>query len=448
MDSIKAKPTDGLCYNPSEALYWDTRALEQELERVFDICHGCMCFNLCGSFPALFEAVDREDGNVRKLTGADNERVVDECFQCKLCYVKCPYTADDDHYFDLDFPRLMLRYTLQRAKAQGVDRREKLLGDPVRLGEAVTRVKGVALAANLTNRFKPARLAMEAAVGIHRNKKLPGFAGETFEAWFGRRAHSTREPHERVALFHSCYINFNAPEIGKAAIDVLERSNVQVMLPTQTCCGMPALDGGDFDFAREQACRNVESLLPLVEKGMKILVINPTCSYTLRKEYPEIVGKDTAEQAARVAGAVRDVCEYLFELKKAGQFDREFRSTPGEIGYHIPCHLKAQSIGFRSRDMMKIIPGVKVKIVDRCCGHDGTWAMKKENFESSMKIGKPAFDAMGETLASGGLMTTDCPLAAIQFEQATGTRPLHPLQVLERAYRRDGFRPIPPSPKD
>lgn len=418
--------------------------MDQELERVFDICHGCrMCFNLCGSFPALFDAVDREDGSVRKLTDTDREHVADACFQCKLCYVKCPYTGDEGHEFDLDFPRLMLRYTLQRARDRGVSRREKLLGDPVRLGKRVSAVKGLSLAANLANRFKPARLAMEAAAGIHRDKQLPEFAGQTFERWLRRRtAPATREPLERVALFHTCFINYNAPHIGKAAVAVLERNGVCVVSPEQTCCGMPALDGGDFDFAREQARRNVRALLPLAEEDVKILAINPTCSYMLRKEYPELVGTDMAEAARRVAAAVRDVCEYLFELKKADRFDRGFRSTPGEIAYHIPCHLRAQNIGFRSRDVMKTIPGAKVKLVDRCCGHDGTWAMKKENFDDSMKIGEPAFEQMRATLAAGGITTTDCPLAAIQFEQATGTRPLHPIEVVMRAYEADGFEPL------
>jgi glycerol-3-phosphate dehydrogenase subunit C len=213
---------------------------------------------------------------------------------------------------------------------------------------------------------------------------------------------------------------------------------VRVLSPQQTCCGMPAMDGGDVDFARQQAERNIDTLTPYVEKGLNVLAINPTCSYMLKKEYAELVGEKYVERARALSAATRDVCEYLFELKKDDGWSREFASSPGEIAYHIPCHLKAQNIGFRSRDMMKTIPGADIRLVDRCCGHDGTWAMKTENFEASMKVGRPAFDEISE----GGMMVTDCPLAAVHFEQATGTKPLHPLQVLARAYRGDGYEDV------
>jgi len=439
MATIKATPTDGLCYNPSEPRYWDEAGLDKEIERVFDICHGCrMCFNLCPSFPTLFSAVDRHDGDVRALGRADTDAVVDDCYQCKLCYVKCPYTADDGHEFDLDFPRLLLRYKAVRTRKHGLARREKMLGDPVRLGKVATLTGALAGMANVANATRLHRIAMEKAIGIHRDKKLPDFATETFEKWNARRTSHAKPGAQDVVLFHTCFINYNNPEVGKDTVEVLERNGCRVLSPPQTCCGMPALDGGDVEFAQKQARRNVLALAPYARRGVRVLAINPTCSYMLKKEYVELVGEAYAEDARAVAEATRDVCEYLFELKREDRFDRNFASTPGEIAYHIPCHLKAQNIGFRSRDVMKTIPEVTVRVVDRCCGHDGTWAMKTEHFEKSMAIGKPAFDEMSE----GGLMTTDCPLAAVQFEQATGVRPLHPVQVLARAYRETGFRPI------
>jgi Fe-S oxidoreductase len=174
-----------------------------------------------------------------------------------------------------------------------------------------------------------------------------------------------------------------------------------------------------------------------VREGRKVIAIDPTCSYTLRKEYPELVG---TVEAREVAAATRDVCEFLFELKQQGQFCRDFRSSPGKVAYHLPCHLRAQNIGYRSRDLMRLIPGAKITLVEQCSGHDGTWAMKKEFFPLSMLNGKKAFDAMGA--ASADTLASDCPLASIQFDQALGTRPIHPIQVLARAYRPDGF-PLP-----
>ncbi len=433
MAAIKATPTEGLCYSPSDPRYWDEAGLAGEIERVFDICHGCrLCFNLCPSFPVLFDAVDRHDGDVRRLSGEETQAVVDACYQCKLCYIKCPYTADDGHAFDLDFPRLMLRYTAQRARKRGVGLRQRILGDPERLA-AMARLAPKLV--NRVNRARVPRLMAERSLGIHRNKLLPEFAEETFESWAKARDDRAGQGRAEVVLFHTCFVNCNNPEVGKAAVEVLEHCGLRVLSPEQGCCGMPALDGGDVEAAKQRARQNVALLGRFVDAGLPVLAINPTCSYTLKKEYPDLVGEDLRAQAQALAAATRDLCEYLFELKREQRLATDFASTPGEIAYHVPCHLKAQNIGFRSRDVMKTIPGARVRLVDRCCGHDGTWAMKREHFEASMEIGKPAF----EELSAGGLMTTDCPLAAVQFEQATGVRPMHPVQVLARAYRADGF---------
>ncbi|HYC57663.1 MAG TPA: heterodisulfide reductase-related iron-sulfur binding cluster, partial [Candidatus Binatia bacterium] len=299
--------------------------------------------------------------------------------------------------------------------------------------------------ANWANSTRFHRVVLEKMAGIHRDKILPEFARETFQKWWSRRGERPAVATQvaEVVLFHTCFVNYNNPDLGIDAVEVLERSGVRVLVPEQTCCGMPALDGGDVDFAREQARRNVAMLAPYAERGCAILAINPTCSYTLRKEYAELVGRDMEEAARNVAAATRDLMEYVQQLRRDGYLDTTFRSTPGNVAYHIPCHLKAQNIGYRSRDAMKAIPGARIRMVDGCCGHDGTWAMKTENFAMSMKVGKPTFEAMQE----GGVMATDCPLAAIQFEQATGTRPLHPVQVLALSYRENGF-PTPPPPRE
>jgi Fe-S oxidoreductase len=197
---------------------------------------------------------------------------------------------------------------------------------------------------------------------------------------------------------------------------------------------MPAMEAGDIELAKRFARQNVEALLPQVQQGKKVVAVNPTCSYMMRKEYGELVGTPEARQ---VAAATMDPCEFLFQLKQEGKFNRDFRTTPELVAYHVPCHLRAQNIGFRSRDLMRLIPGTTVKMVEQCCGHDGTWAMRKEFFPLSLLSGKKAFDQMQAIEAK--VLATDCPLAAIQFEQAIGQRPIHPIQVLARAYRSDGF---------
>lgn len=440
---IQSKPTAGLSYSPNEPKYWDRQGLDKEIDRVFDICHGCrLCFNLCPSFPALFGAIDAQpETDVQKLTAADRQRVIELCYGCKQCEVRCPYTPAEGHEFQLDFPRLVLRAKAVAAKEQGgVALREKLLGNPDRLGKVAGLTPRLA---NWANRVSFHRVLMEKMVGIHRDKKLPDFAVQSFARWVanGGLPAPPVSPSAKVALFYTCFVNYNNPEPGKAAVAVLARNNCAVTCPEQNCCGMPALDGGDIEFARRQARDNVKSLAPLVRQGYRVAAINPTCSLMMRKEYPRLL---EGEQVQLVAGAVVDTHELLFDLRKQGLFNRDFHSTPGSVAYHLPCHLKAQNIGLRSRDLMRLIPNAQVTTTDACCAHDGTWAMKKEFFALSMKWGKKAFDDMSERGAK--LMATDCPLAAIQFEQATGTRPLHPLEVLARAYEPRGFEtPVPPA---
>jgi glycerol-3-phosphate dehydrogenase subunit C len=431
MDVIKGAPTSGMTYNPNDAVYWDKTAVDAEIERVFEICHGCrLCFNLCPSFPELFNAVDAHDGDVRKVTPAQVDRVNDTCYQCKLCYVKCPYTPDDGHAFQLDFPRLLMRANAVRRKESGIGFREQVLARP----ELVGRIAGAtAPITNWANQQPLLRIGLEATLGIHRNKMLPEFHAETFEDWLAKQPKPAGDPNKAV-LFATCFVNHNQPQIGKDAVDVFSRNGVSLSCPKQNCCGMPALEAGDVELAKKLAASNVESLAPHAAQGRKILAINPTCSYMLRKEYRDLVPGEATNQ---VASAAMDLCEYLFTLKQEGTFNREFLSTPGTIAYHLPCHLKAQNIGYRSRDMMRLIPGATVKMVDQCSAHDGTWAMKKEFFPLSMLAGKKAFDGMQEAAAE--TFASDCPLAAIQIDQAIGTRPQHPIQVLARAYRNDGF---------
>ena len=448
LPDIRYAPTDGLTYNPNDPKYWDRNALQGEIDRAFDLCNGCrMCFKFCQSFPTLFEAVD-EAGDVRKLPREKVEQVIDECFQCKLCYTQCPYTEAEGHEFKLDFPRLLMRANAIRRKKHGIPLRERLLADPDTLGKVGTLLPMVS---NAANRIHPHRVLMEKVMGIHRDKLLPDFASETFPHWVRRELdglEASANGRHKVLLFATCFVNWNKPQIGQAAFRVLRHNDCQVAAPELGCCGMPALDGGDVEGAKKAARTNVQALLPWVEQGYTIAAINPTCSLMMKEEYPELLdGPDAAlkEAAVRVARATRDLGEYLFERRQAGEFKEDFKSTPnGPVAYHAPCHLRKQNVGFRGRDLMRRIPGVTPKLVSECCGHDGTWAMKTEYFALSLKNGQRAFDGMQD--ASAEVWTTECPLAAVQFTQACGREPLHPVEVLDKAYRADGFpTPVPAS---
>ena len=435
---ISYLPTAALSYDPGNPVYWDPQALQTEVTRVFEICHGCrMCFKYCDAFPSLFQLLDNNyDGDVTRITLGERRSVIDACFQCKLCEVQCPYTPRDNHEFRLDFPKLVHRYKAQQARKEGVSLRDRFLGNPDIAGMLARLSLGIA---NFMNRLPIQRWVMEKLLGIHRLKKLPDFASSTFEKWAEREGLIQGRKNCEVVLFQTCYVQNNEPEIGRDTIAVMRKNRVDVQcVRGLQCCGMPRWEAGDIENLRAQAKVNLRKLLPYVESGAKVVAINPTCSMMLRREYPELVSPEDRENAKKVAAAIMDPSEYLWSIRNESRFSTDFKSTPGSsVGYHAPCHLRAQAVGFKGRDLLRKIPGVVPKTVTECCGHDGTYAMKLEGFEPSRRIGERAFSGM--KASESKVWATDCPLAAIQFEQHAGVRPMHPMTILARAYREDGF---------
>jgi glycerol-3-phosphate dehydrogenase subunit C len=437
---ISYLPTPGLSYDPSDERYWQEDALEGEVRRAFEICHGCrMCFKYCDSFPTLFGMLDgKAEGDVRRLGKGDVAAVMDRCFQCKLCEVQCPYTPRDGHEFQLDFPKLVHRYQAVHRRGRARTLRDRVLGDPDLAGRMARASLGLA---NAANRSRPLRVLMEKTVGIHRDKLLPDFAAEPFDRWAEGQGLVRAEPSGEAVLFQTCFVQHNAPELGRDVVEVLRASGVDVRaVKGLACCGMPAWETGDLERLRAQARVDLDLLLPFVERGAKVLVVNPTCSMMMRREWPHLLAEEDRTRAIRLAAAVMDPGEYLWGIRNEPRFNAAFRSAPpgGKIAYHAPCHLRTQGIGFKGRDLLRKIPGVTaVATVMECCGHDGTFAMKVEGFEASKRIGEKAFKGMRE--AEAQVWATDCPLAALQFAQHGGKRPLHPLSILARAYRENGF---------
>jgi len=241
----------------------------------------------------------------------------------------------------------------------------------------------------------------------------------------GRPAHGGN----KVALFYTCSVNFNDPEVGRACVRVLEKNRVEVQCPEQRCCGMPCLDGGDIDGAKKNAAANVAALNAWVARGYDIVVPGPTCSYMLKQEYPWLLGSEAARE---VALRTYDICEYLMRLHGEGKLDTRFAGGAGKIAYQMPCHLRAQNIGYKSRDLMQLIPGARVQVFEKCAAIDGTWGLKRQYFDLSLKVAEPLLRGIEEVQAD--LTVSDCSLAGLQIRQGTGIKPLHPVQVLERAY--------------
>jgi glycerol-3-phosphate dehydrogenase subunit C len=398
----------------------DDNALDAELRRVFDVCHTCrMCFNYCPSFPSLFDAVDRHgDAEVAGLTTAEMNEVVDLCYQCKLCYVKCPYTPP--HKFAIDFPRLMFRAKLSKVRKSGVAFRERVLGDPDRLGRLSTGA--ISRFVNWANARPLLRVFAEKALGIHRKRLLPRFARTTFAKWLARRKQAGGEP---VVLFETCTVNYNRPEVGVAAVQVLEHNGRRIERPDVVCCGMPALDGGDVEAAREKIRHNVDVLLPHVRSGKTVVVLGPSCGMMMKSEWPNLVPTDECRE---VSAAVMDIGEYLVKSKAR----TDFVVPQGKVAYHIPCHLRAQNIGQPFKSIFASMPGTTVEAIEQCSAFDGTWGMKTEFYELSRKCAGKLCKAVDRCGAD--CVASDCLLAGINVTEETGKTPLHPIEIVRNAY--------------
>ncbi len=412
--------------------YWNQAKTEDELRRVFDLCNGCRrCYNLCPSFNDLFERLDSEsvDGEADKLESPDLRSVTDFCYQCKLCYNHCPYTPP--HRWEIDFPRLMLRSKAGQVKRDGQSFQDAFLGQVDRVGRLGSFFAPIA---NWALKNPVNRWLMEKLLGLHRKRLLPAYASETFRRWFDRRKVTTGSGDgKKVALFYTCSVNYNEPETGKACVQVLERNRCQVACPQQQCCGMPFLDGGDVEAAKTSARANVASLHALVREGYDIVVPGPTCSFTIKQEYPLLF---PGEESRKVAERTFDVCEYLMSLHGEGKLDTGFTKGMGQLAYQMPCHLRAQNMGYKSRDLMELIPDTQVHLMEKCAAIDGTWGLKQQYFDLSLKVAKSLLDEIQEKRPD--LTVSDCPLAGLQIEQGTGRKSLHPVRVLAKAYGLDG----------
>lgn len=411
-------------YRPSQPVYWSESALAADMKKAFDVCNGCrLCYNLCPSFPALFKFVEGHDDDTDLLSQSELDHVADLCFQCKICFLKCPYTPP--HRFDLDFPRLMLRSKAIRAKRRGLSRTDRFLGNPEGSGRLGTWLPGLANWANATPAL---RKGLEQMLGIDRRRRLPRYARVRFSRW----ASTSVDPKPRpdVVLFSTCTVEYNDPELGQAAVRVLEHQGLTVAVPQgQRCCGMPALDGGDVEGAQERARANLAILAEYVEQGAKVVVLQPTCAYVLKSEYPLLVD---GEVSRKVADHTVDVTDFLSALAREGRLKQDFRNEIGPVTYHVSCHTRALGGVGHGRDLLQKIPGTTVTMVEQCAGIDGTWGLKAAYFDESQKVAAKLTRAFQQRASEQAC--SDCKLAGLQIQVGAGREPSHPVELLARAY--------------
>jgi len=405
--------------------FGDAADLAAETARIYDICAGCRrCYNLCPSFTHLLDTIDEHDGDIAALSVEEDRRTVDLCFGCKLCYPLCPYTPP--HRWAVDFPLLMQQARVARADREGVAFRDRVLGNTELLGRIGSAVPAVS---NWVNRNRAVRWVMEKTLGVDRRRRLPRYT-RSFSRWFRRQTPPAGVGRSgRVALFYTTPVEFTGADVGIAAVRVLWRSGVEVRCPEQVCCGMPALDGGDVAGATRRARRNLETLGRAVDAGCDIVVPGPTCSRMLKQEYPRLL---PGAETERVVARVHDLGQYLVKLHVEGKLEQSFATSLGRVAYHAPCHLRVQEIGFKARDLLRLVPGTTVEVLERCTGMDGTWGFKREFYDASLAVARPLLrdvDALDPDA-----VVSDCPLAALQIEQARGRRVYHPVEALLAAY--------------
>ncbi len=420
------------------AEFHDEAKLNAELHRVFDICHGCRrCVSLCNAFPTLFDLVDNSDtGEVDGVAAGDYAKVVDQCYLCDLCYMtKCPYVPPHD--WNVDFPHLMLRAKAVAFRKRGARIRDRLLSSTDALGKLVA-IPVVAQAVNAVNGNRAARAVMDRVLGVHRERELPPYSPVKFRASASDSgAHTVRDGPRtpgKVAIFATCYVNYNEPGIGHDLVRILGHNEVpHVLVEQEVCCGMPKLELGDLESVERLKNTNIPLLARLARAGYAILTAVPSCTLMFRQELPLLFPDDADVRA--VADAMFEPFEYFVLRSKDGFLKTDFRKGLGKVAYHIPCHARVQNIGQKTREMLQQIPGTEVRTIERCAGHDGTWGVKSEFFQSSMKIVRPVARAVAE--AEPDYISSDCAMAARHILQAIGdtrARKEHPLTLLRMAY--------------
>jgi glycerol-3-phosphate dehydrogenase subunit C len=425
--------------------FYDQASLDKELERVFDICHGCRrCVSLCQSFPTLFDLVDgTADGEVHGIPKADYGKVVDQCYLCDLCYMtKCPYVPP--HPWQLDFPHLMLRAKAVKHRAGHTGNGEKFLASTDVHGKfaGIPIVVDVANAANAT---KPMRRLLDKALGVHPDAWMPSLAGQRFR--WGRAMNNTtftvtngqRTP-GKVAIFSTCYVNYNEPGIGDDLVKLLDHNEIPYeIVEKESCCGMPKFELGDLEAVEEHKNANIPVLAKYAREGWAIVSAIPSCTLMFKQELPLMFPDE--EDVQLVKEAMFDPFEYLVARHRDGLLKTDFKAALGRVSYHIPCHGRVQNIGRKTEEMFKLIGQtveVKLNTVERCSGHAGTYGVKTPFHPVAMKIGKAVFKAMAKD--EPDVISSDCALAGHHIQQGmtnAGTPPKalqHPLTLVRIAY--------------
>ncbi len=419
--------------------FYDEGPLFDELERVFDICHGCRrCFNLCNAFPTLFDAIDESE--TMELDSVPKKvywNVVDHCYLCDMCYMsKCPYVPP--HEWNVDFPHLMLRAKAARFKKDGASFRDRALSATDTVGK-LAGIPVLAQIVNTTNRSSVGRKLLESTIGVHRHAPVPEYHSKPARKRL-KHLHDVDATNAvaaggttgKVVLYATCYGNRNRPEMVEDLVAVFQHNGIPVTLAEkEACCGMPKLELGDLESVERAKEANIPILAAWVDKGWDIVTPIPSCTLMYKQELPLMFPNDS--EVLKVRDAIFDPFEYLALRHKDGKLNTDFAKSLGKVSYQVPCHLRVQNIGLKTRDILQLVPDTAVEAIERCSGHDGTYAVKKEFHDDSKKIARPVINKVIKSDAD--YFVSDCPMAAEQISQDQDDYSAgHPMSLLRSAY--------------
>ena len=418
--------------------FWNEAALDQELELVFDLCHGCRrCVSLCQSFPVLFDLVDNSSTmEVDGVAKSDYAKVVDQCYLCDLCYqTKCPYIPP--HEWNIDFPHLMLRAKAVKFRKEGAPASAKLLSNTRTVGRLAS-IPVVVEAVNWGNSNPTVRGVIEKTLGVHRDAKVPAYHSDTADKRVradddGANAVAAGPTTGKVAVFVTCYGRYNHPQMVEDLVAVYRHNGIAVRLVRQNqCCGMPKLELGDLDTVEKYKNDNLPVLSALVRDGWDIVAPIPSCVLMFKQELPLMFPGDAEVQA--VKRAIYDPFEYLMHRQAAGQFRTDFRHELGKVAWQVACHQRVQNIGPKTKQVLELVPGTQVTAIERCSGHDGTYGVKQATYDFARKIAKPVENRVKQAEAQH--FTSDCVMAGAHIAHGLGDgrEAEHPLSLLRRAY--------------
>ncbi len=418
--------------------FYEIDKLNTELERVFDVCHGCRrCVSLCHSFPTLFDLIDESPTmEVDSVAKSHYVKVVEHCYLCDLCYLtKCPYVPP--HEWNIDFPHLMLRAKVVQFRKQKPGLRDTILSSTDKVGR-FAGIPIVSTVVNTVNQNSLARKLLDKTVGISADAVLPKFHSKTFRSVSsGSVSNNVAEvaglTSGKVALFATCYGNRNDPQINNDLQAILEYNGIQTQIvDKEECCGMPKMELGDLESVQKSKERNIPVLAKLVDEGWDLMAMIPSCVLMFKQELPLLFPDD--QDVSKVQAAFYDPFEYLMLRNKNDKLNLDFKNHLGKVVYHASCHLRVQKIGLKTRDVLSLVPDTKIETVERCSGHDGTYAIKSEYHEISMKICRPVVNKVKN--AEADYYASDCPMAGQQIANGLddSSSPRHPLSLLRHAY--------------